>query len=56
MVEMMEPDYAASRIGQIVAREVLQNGQDTGRWIVKVVDDDLILSLLPDDFRVIDRL
>ncbi|HEY9697405.1 MAG TPA: hypothetical protein V6D10_09085 [Trichocoleus sp.] len=51
IVEILQPDYAAGKVGRIVAPEVLQNGQASDRWIIKVVGEDLILSLLPEDFR-----
>jgi hypothetical protein len=53
-VEILEPDYVAGAIGIVLGREELIDADLTDRWLIKVVGEDIILSLSPDEFRVID--
>lgn len=52
-VEILQPDYVAGKMGKILTPELVQDGQLTGRWIVKVEQEEVLLSLLPEEFRVI---
>jgi hypothetical protein len=53
-VRILQPDYVAGRIGVVISREELLDGQTTGRWIVQVEQEEMLLSLLPQDFELLD--
>ncbi|WP_088890160.1 hypothetical protein [Leptolyngbya ohadii] len=52
-VQILQPDYVAGKTGRILTPELVQDGQLTGRWIIKVDQEEVLLSLSPEDFRVI---
>ena len=53
-VQILRPAYVAGKIGVVLSPEVLQGGQPTRRWIVQV-DPEMILSLLPEEFQLLER-
>lgn len=52
-VEIVQPDYVAGTIGIILGREELLEGESTNRWLIRVIDEDVILSLTIEEFRVL---
>lgn len=50
----MNPAYVAGKFGIISGEEVLSDGQNSGRWLVEVASDDLVLSLSMNDFQVLE--
>ncbi|MBD2025517.1 hypothetical protein [Leptolyngbya sp. FACHB-711] len=52
-VEILQPDYVAGKFGKVLTPELVQDGQLTGRWIVKVEHEEVLLSLLPEELRVV---
>lgn len=53
-VEILQPDYAAGRTGIIRSQEELADGQLTERWIIEILGEDVVLSLSPEEFRLLD--
>lgn len=53
-VLIMNPAYVAGKFGIISGEEVLSDGQNSGRWLVEVASDDLVLSLSMNDFQVLE--
>jgi hypothetical protein len=53
-VAILQPDYVADAIGIVIAREELVEGELSDRWLIQVVDEDVVLSLTTEEFRVID--
>lgn len=52
-VKILQPDYVADRIGTVLGREEVLEGQSTGRWLIQVITEDVILSLQPNEFEVL---
>jgi hypothetical protein len=52
-VRILQPDYVAERTGVVISPEELPDGQRTGRWIIQVDDENILLSLVPEEFEVI---
>lgn len=52
-VEVLQPDYVAGEIGIVLSREELLEGELTDRWLIQVIDQDVILSLTIEEFRVL---
>ncbi|NEQ99961.1 MAG: hypothetical protein F6K30_25220 [Cyanothece sp. SIO2G6] len=44
-VKILYPEYAAGRPGIVLALEILKNGSESGYWLVKVQEQDIILAL-----------
>lgn len=53
-VKILQPDYVAERTGVVISQEELPDGQRTGRWLIQVDDENILLSLIPQEFEVID--
>ncbi|WP_416666241.1 hypothetical protein [Egbenema bharatensis] len=53
-VRVLQPDYAAGEIGIVISQEELLDGQPTGRWIIQIEPGDVLLSLPPQDFELLD--
>jgi hypothetical protein len=54
-VEILQPDYVAGEIGVILGREELVEGQLSNRWLIQVIGEDVVVSLTPDEFRIISQ-
>lgn len=52
-VEILQPDYVAGAVGVVLSREELIEGDLTDRWLIQVLDEDVILSLTLEEFRVL---
>ena len=52
-VKILQPDYVAERMGVVVSPEELPSGQTTGRWIIQIDTEDILLSLAPQEFEVL---
>ena len=52
-VQVLYPEYAAGKTGVILAKEMLQDGAETGYWLVKIDHEDMILALLPQEVRIL---
>lgn len=53
-VEILQPDYVADALGMVLGREELVEGQPSDRWLIQVLNEEIVLSLTVDEFRVID--
>lgn len=53
-VAILQPDYVADAIGVVIAHEELADGELSDRWLIQVVDEDVVLSLTSEEFQVID--
>lgn len=54
-VRVLYPAYAAGETGTILEKETLQDGAETGHWLVKIDSGDMILALLPQEMRLLKR-
>jgi hypothetical protein len=54
-VLILLPEYAAGKIGMVVAEEILNDGKISGNWLVEVTDEKLIVSLSMDEFQRLGR-
>jgi uncharacterized membrane protein len=52
-VEILQPEYVAGAIGAVLGQEELIEGEPSNRWLIQVIGEDIVLSLTPDEFRVI---
>jgi len=52
-VKILQPTYVAGRIGVILTQEELVGRQVTDRWIVQVEAEDVLLSLTPGEFHIL---
>jgi len=51
---ILEPAYAAGKIGMVVCLEPVFNDLPSGRWLIRVEAEDILLSLEPEHFLVLD--
>jgi cell division inhibitor SulA len=49
------PEYAAGKVGTVLEPEILQDGSRSGRWLVYITTQDMILSLLPEDMQLLEE-
>lgn len=52
---ILHPPYVAGKIGVVLAQEVLSDGQPSGRWLISVDSENIIVSLTAKEFQVIIR-
>lgn len=52
-VQVLYPEYAAGKAGTILEKETLQDGSETGYWLVQTDNDDMILALLPKEIKLL---
>ena len=52
-VQVLYPEYAAAEIGTVLEKEILQNGSETGYWLVKLDKENMILALLPQEMKLL---
>jgi hypothetical protein len=53
-VKVLQPAYVAHRTGVILSKEELPDGKITGRWIIQIEGENILLSLMPQEFAVIE--
>ncbi|MBW4476678.1 MAG: hypothetical protein KME54_07350 [Tolypothrix brevis GSE-NOS-MK-07-07A] len=54
-VLILHPAYVAGKIGVVRAKEVLWDGQPSGRWLISIDSENIIVSLNANEFQVIIR-
>ncbi|GAB4381237.1 MAG: hypothetical protein Kow00121_39290 [Elainellaceae cyanobacterium] len=54
LVKILQPAYAAGKIGTILCQEELDDGSITDRWLIEIKSENIVLSLAPHEFQVID--
>lgn len=52
-VLILHPQYVAGKIGVINERETLSSGKASGRWLVRIESENLMLSLSSKEFQVL---
>ncbi len=50
---ILRPVYVAGRVGKVFAKEVLSGGHPSGRWLIQVDSEDIVVSLNPKEFEVV---
>ncbi len=55
-VEILQPEYLAGKNGIVIGREEEQGIQQSDRWLVQVIPDNYLVSLLPYEFCQSDLL
>jgi len=54
-VLILHPAYVAGKIGVVCAQEILSDGQASGRWLIEIDSENIIVSLTASEFQVIIR-
>jgi hypothetical protein len=54
-VLVLHPQYVAGKIGVIDEKETLSSGKQSGRWLVRIESENLMLSLSSKEFQVLDQ-
>ncbi|MGI2904430.1 hypothetical protein [Tolypothrix sp. VBCCA 56010] len=54
-VLILHPAYVAGKIGVVRAQEILSDGQPSGRWLIEIGSENIIVSLSANEFQVIIR-
>nr|WP_026087405.1 hypothetical protein [Chlorogloeopsis fritschii] len=54
-VIILLPEYVAGKVGEIWGLEKLSGGQLSGRWLIQIDSDNILVSLNPDEFKVLDQ-
>ena len=52
-VQVIYPKYAAGETGTILAKEILEDGSDTGHWLVQIDGQDMVLALLSQEMKLL---
>ncbi|MGI8500851.1 MAG: hypothetical protein ACR2LR_06890 [Hassallia sp.] len=52
---ILHPPYVAGKIGVVSAQEILSDGQHSGRWLIEIDSENIIVSLNANEFQVIVR-
>ena len=55
-VKILYPEYAAGKTGVVLTKETLEDGAETGYWLVQVEYEDIILALLSQEIKVLKNL
>ncbi len=54
-VLIISPAYVAGKSGIVCGKEVLPNGKPSGRWLVEIASESLVLSLSVNDFKILNK-
>jgi hypothetical protein len=54
-VLIISPVYVSGKSGIICGKEVLSNEKPSGRWLVEIASENLVLSLSVTDFRILNN-
>ncbi|HEY9737348.1 MAG TPA: hypothetical protein V6D06_13740 [Trichocoleus sp.] len=52
-VKIQYPDYVSGETGVILSPELERDGKTTGYWLVQVIDTDIVVALLPDEWSLL---
>ncbi|NJM71987.1 MAG: hypothetical protein HC862_18355 [Scytonema sp. RU_4_4] len=52
-VLILRPSYVSGKVGVICDKEVLSGGHLSGRWLIRVDSEDIVVSLTPKEFKVV---
>ncbi|NEQ54148.1 MAG: hypothetical protein F6K11_29125 [Leptolyngbya sp. SIO3F4] len=55
-VSVLYPEYAVGETGVVLEQETLQDGSQTGYWLVRTEVEEMILALLPQEMSVLTRV
>ncbi len=47
------PEYVAGKVGVVWGLEKLSSGQLSGRWLIQVDSDKMLVSLYSDEFQLL---
>jgi hypothetical protein len=53
LVRILQPRHVAGKVGVLMAKERNPSARATSRWLVKLVNEQVLLSLSVDEFQVI---
>jgi hypothetical protein len=53
LVRILRPRYVAGKLGVLMAKERTPSARASSRWLVKLVKEQVLLSLSADEFQVI---
>ncbi|BAZ37355.1 hypothetical protein NIES4101_32760 [Calothrix sp. NIES-4101] len=54
-VLIISPEYAAGKLGVVCGEEVLANDEISGRWLIEVVSEKIVLSLMTHEFELVKK-
>ncbi|NMG10872.1 hypothetical protein [Brasilonema sp. UFV-L1] len=52
-VLILRPAYVAGKVGVICDQEMLFCGHLSGRWLIRLDSEDIVVSLTPKEFKVV---
>ncbi len=52
-VLILRPAYVAGKVGVILDREMLSGATFSGRWLIQVDSENIVVSLTPNEFEVV---
>lgn len=52
-VLILRPAYVAGQVGKICAKEVLSGAHPSGRWLIQLDSEDIVVSLSPKEFELV---
>ncbi len=54
-VLIISPVYVSGKSGIVCGEEVFSNEKPSGRWLVEIASENLVLSLSVNDFRILNK-
>jgi hypothetical protein len=54
-VLIISPVYVSGKSGIVCGKEVLSNEKPSGRWLVEITSESLVLSLNANDFKILEK-
>ncbi|NJL64224.1 MAG: hypothetical protein HC903_23335 [Methylacidiphilales bacterium] len=54
-VLIISPAYVAGKSGIVCGKEVFSNGELSGRWLIEIASESLVLSLSVNDFKMLNK-
>ncbi|WP_026733158.1 hypothetical protein [Fischerella sp. PCC 9605] len=54
-VLILSPAYVAGKFGVVLSREPFVDGQPSDRWLIQVNNENIVVSLTPNEFQVVDK-
>jgi hypothetical protein len=52
-VLILSPAYLAGKVGVICDRELLSDNQPSQRWLIEIVDENMVVSLNSVEFKLL---
>ncbi|NJK63441.1 MAG: hypothetical protein HC921_12830 [Synechococcaceae cyanobacterium SM2_3_1] len=53
VVQILRPRHVAGKLGVLMAKERIPSARASSRWLVKLVHEQVLLSLSSNEFQVV---